>query len=193
MGLEWVDDTSCVLVFDNADTARRALRRLQKSADQPPDDQGFTTAKPVPMSMWPLEDRLTKLLGKEEGMRGEIRIRWARATDVKQKGARQTSSFYKKHGDQAGREIYRDGRAIASSIDTGSPPPRRPTRRAPNSKADLDAELDSFLSGDRDRDRSRSPPRNGRGRGRGRGREGGRTAKSAAELDDELDRFLQDR
>jgi len=106
MGLEWVDDNTCVLVFPTKASARMAHRHLRKSATEDDDADGFITAKPIPITFWPPEDRINNSLGKGQGLKGTIRMRWALNEDVKKKGARRQSAFYKKHGRLAGKEVY---------------------------------------------------------------------------------------
>jgi len=170
MGLEWIDDTTCVLVFDNRTDAREAYNRLKKSAEQAMDDDGYYTAKAVPLNIWPIEERLTKLLGKSEGLAGTVRMRWATSGDVKKKGAKVVSEFYKKHGENAGKEVYRNGEMVREG------PVSRKRRRGDedeaSTRARLDAQLDSFLE-ERPRRRQRQ-----------------RQEKTQKELDDELDAFL---
>ena len=145
MGLEWVDDNTCVLVFETIKTAREAFSRLQKSESEVPDMEDLITAKPIPIALWPPEERINQTLGKGQGLKGTIRIRWAKADDVKKKGAKNESQFYKRHGRTAGKELF-NGRDL--------PPPKR--RRRDDSqdderrKAELDDQLDQFLAEDDD-------------------------------------------
>ncbi|TFL00617.1 hypothetical protein BDV98DRAFT_549950 [Pterulicium gracile] len=146
LGLEWVDDTSCVLVFDNALSAKICYRRLVKDEDQV-DSEGFVTAQPIPMALWSPEDRINQTLGKSDGSaKGVIKMRYARNEDVKKKNARQESNFYKRHGDFAGKEMYGRERE-----DEGHDTKRRRREDDALSKAALDAELDNFLA-DEDQD-----------------------------------------
>ena len=49
LGLEWVDDRTCVLVFESKADARSAFRLLQKSlAEEPSFDDSTVTANPSP-------------------------------------------------------------------------------------------------------------------------------------------------
>lgn len=147
MGLEWVDDKTCVLVFPSKASARLAHRHLVKSFTEEADADGFTTAKPIPITFWPPEERINNSLGKGEGLRGTIRMRWALNDDVKKKGARQDSAFYKKHGRLAGKEVYGG---------EGAPPAAKRRRGGAEAeeaplelqKAQLDDELDQFLAED---------------------------------------------
>lgn len=106
LGLEWVDDTTCVFVFGTKAAARTGFRNIQKSPTEEPDTSGFITAKPIPIAVWPPEERISKSLGKGEGLKGVLRMRWAKNDDVKKKGAKSESEFYKKHGTTAGKEVY---------------------------------------------------------------------------------------
>ncbi|KIM34816.1 hypothetical protein M413DRAFT_20860 [Hebeloma cylindrosporum] len=145
MGLEWVDDNTCVLVFETKKDAREAFSRLQKTALEEPDMDEFITARPFPIALWPPEERINTMFGKGEVLKGSIRMRWAKREDVKKKGAKNQSQFYKKHGTSAGKELF-DGRDL--------PPTKR--RRQDNHedeeivKARLDDELDQFLAEDDD-------------------------------------------
>lgn len=144
MGLEWIDDNTCVLVFESIKMAREGFSCLQKSASEAPDMDDLITARPIPMALWPPEERINQTLGKGQGLKGTIRMRWAKAEDVKKKGAKNESQFYKRHGRSAGKELF-NGRDL--------PPPKR--RRADSQdderqKAELDDELDQFLAEDDD-------------------------------------------
>lgn len=184
LGLEWVNDQTCILVYPSNALARSAFASLQKpspateattasnDANFTPDHDadGFVTAKPIPMTIWPPETRINSSLGVSEGLRGVLKMRWARFDDVKKKGAKHESEFYKKHGEDAGKELF-----------NGRDPP--PVKRARINHADgggnslvdvemekrrLDAELDSFLresdsegvtaDGETGVDKSTSPP-----------------------------------
>lgn len=140
MGLEWVDDNTCVFVFPSKAAARTAHRHLQKSAAEDVDTDGYVTAKPIPMAIWPPEERINSSLGKGQGLKGVVRMRWALNDDVKKKGAKKESEFYKKHGRTAGKEVY----------GKDDPPAKR--RRGDDSddfalqKAQLDDDLDEFLA-----------------------------------------------
>jgi hypothetical protein len=147
MGLEWVDDNTCVLVFESTKTAREAFSRLLKSASEAPDMEDLITAKPIPIALWPPEDRINQTLGKGQGLKGTIRMRWAKADDVKKKGAKNASQFYKRHGRTAGKELF-NGRDL---------PPSKRRRRDDDDgkddeqrKAELDDQLDQFLAEDDD-------------------------------------------
>ncbi|KAG6901640.1 hypothetical protein C0995_009741 [Termitomyces sp. Mi166 len=151
MGLEWVDDNTCVLVFSSKNSARLAYRYLQKSPTENPDDDGFVTAKSIPIAFWPPEERINNSLGKGEGLKGAVRMRWALSDDVKKKGARRESAFYKKHGRLAGKEVY-----------GGEGVPAAKRRRGEDGqellqRAKLDEELDEFLREDEEASPA-SPP-----------------------------------
>lgn len=145
MGLEWVDDNTCVLVFESTKTAREAFNRLLKSVSEAPDMEDLITAKPIPIALWPPEERINQTLGKGQGLKGTIRMRWAKADDIKKKGAKNESQFYKKHGKTAGKELF-NGRDL---------PPSKRRRRDDDDgkddeqrKAELDDQLDRFLAED---------------------------------------------
>ena len=145
-GLEWVDDTTCVLVFKSIRLARAAFNLLLKSSTEEADIEELFPAKSFPVALWPPEERISSTLGASEGLKGPLRMRWARPDDVKKKGAKKESQFYKKHGETAGKEVY-EGRDL--------PPPKR--RRGEDGgrgdvlteeeqRALLDKELDDFLA-----------------------------------------------
>ncbi|KAG9317122.1 hypothetical protein JVU11DRAFT_1313 [Chiua virens] len=142
IGLEWVNDNSCVLVFESRSLARAAHRDLRKVATEDMDEDGFVTAKAMPVTLWLPEDRISKSLGQGEGLRGTIRMRWAKNDDVKKKGAKKESEFYRKYGINAGR-------------DGDAPVKRRRDERSLLDASKLDDELDAYLGGDR---LSYSPP-----------------------------------
>nr|GAT46099.1 predicted protein [Mycena chlorophos] len=160
LGLEWVDDERCVFVFDSKADARGAYRLLQKHITEEPDADGFVTAKPIPVAIWPAEDRINRSLGTGEGLTGLLRMRWARAEDAKQRGAREQSQFYRKHGWRAGKESQPDSGIDYSDRDRdrdGDHPAAKRRRRGSSADADrdrqraaLDAELDAFIQADDD-------------------------------------------
>jgi hypothetical protein len=164
MGIEWVDDCTCVFVYSTASQARAAYTSFHKD-ESPQDGAGLVQSKPIPQTLWPIEDRLNKLLEKGKGLHGRIGMRWARVDDVKAKGAKSKSKFYQKHGENAGKE----GAALAPTISSSRKRARRDDdddggrdrgEDAEAKKARLDAELDSFLQdGPRDDLPSPKPPR----------------------------------
>jgi hypothetical protein len=121
LGLEWVSDTTCVLVFSNRASARNAYGLLQCSLDESPSvEDGCVTAKPIPVPLWPAEKQLSRTLEqtlgikapadqkesdertkREVGLSAPLRMRWVRKDNVKKKGARKESEFYRKHGSLA--------------------------------------------------------------------------------------------
>ncbi|KAJ3530418.1 hypothetical protein NM688_g7710 [Phlebia brevispora] len=146
IAMEWIDDSTCILVFSTKSAARGAFRYLAKSHAEEPSEEGFITSKPIPIALWPPKERIDKSLGMGEGLKGAIRMRWALTSDVKKRGAKKESQYYKKHGITAGRE----GAGSSES---------RPTKRwrtdeeemSPEArKAQLDAEMDAFLAEDDD-------------------------------------------
>jgi hypothetical protein len=143
IGLEWVNDSSCVLVFESKALARAAHRYLQKTATEDMDNDGFVTAKSIPVTLWLPEDRISKSLGQGEGLRGTIKMRWAKNDDVKKKGAMKESEFYKKYGTSAGK-------------DSDVPQKRRRDERLLLDASKLDDDLDAFLGNERRT--SYSPP-----------------------------------
>jgi hypothetical protein len=147
LGLEWVDDTTCVLLFESSSEAGEAYQLLQKTPDSALDGDDFVLARNIPMALWPPEDRINASLGKGEGLRGTIRMRWARTDDVKKRGARKESEFYKKRGIDTGNE---PGHAQTDLDDHVGGDDGRKRRRKDDgtfvpTRAELDDELDAFL------------------------------------------------
>lgn len=106
LGLEWVDDTNVVLVWQTVPEATDAYQIMREAGtlEQEEDDEGFVPAKPMPETLWPMEMRLEKALGRPIQEQGQMWMRWARLEDVKQKGGRNKSRFYEKYGENAGKE-----------------------------------------------------------------------------------------
>lgn len=143
IGLEWVNDSSCVLVFESKTLARAAHRFLRKTAAEDMDEAGFVMAKSIPVTLWLPEDRISKSLGQGEGLRGTIKMRWAKNDDVKKKGAKKDSEFYKKYGAGAGK-------------DGDAPQKRRRDERSLLDASKLDDDLNTFFGNERRT--SYSPP-----------------------------------
>ena len=213
IGLEWIDDTTCVLVFETKRTAAASYDRLLKSCEEQPDVFGLSEAQPVPPGVSPPktgsgDDEVVK---SESDLFGGIRMRWARKDDVKQRGAKNQSKFYQRHGEMAGK----DGRGFFDD------PPSKRKRRETNEeiRARLDQDLEVFaaredapsfkMRSDNMGEQGKSAvvielPTEGRRRssrerrssGRRRSRRSGgnaRPRKSERELDDELDAFFQEK
>ena len=109
LGLEWVDDNTCVFVFASKAQARAAFFALQKPTttallSEAPPTAELTAARAIPISLWPPEDRIHHSLGVGQGLKETIHMRWARVDDKKKRGAKKDSAFYKKHGLEAGKE-----------------------------------------------------------------------------------------
>lgn len=128
---------------------------------------------------------INQLLSEGEGLAGEIQLRWASTSDVKKRGAASSSTFYKKYGEQAGRE----GRPAWNNSDghkrrkggDGSWTPResdpldpvlQPTPMADHSRSDRDGQRRQQSDGSHSRHRP---------------------AVTKDDLDAELDAFLNDR
>lgn len=152
IGLEWIDDTSCILVFPNKSAARAGFRVLTKSYVEEPSEEGFITSKPIPVHVWPARERLNNTLGVGEGLKGTIKMRWALTSDVKKRGANKDSEFYKKYGRSAGKgeeDLWSNKRQRVEVGEVG----------VVEEKARLDDELDAFLAeGDEDPAVPPSPP-----------------------------------
>ena len=214
IGLEWIDDTTCVLVFETNRAAAASHARLLRSVEEEPDVFGLSAAQLVPPGALPPKFKLgdDAAVEDESDLFGGIRMRWARKDDVKHKGAKSQSKFYQKHGEWAGK----DGKGFFDD----QPSKRRRRETDEEIRARLDQDLEAFAAGEggpSSRMRSdnmeeqerptvvielpkpegrRRPPheeRRNSGRRRGRGGEGGnvRPRKSQQELDDELDAFLR--
>jgi hypothetical protein len=98
------------------------------------------------MAFWPPKERIDASLGKGEGLKGALHLRWAEVTDVKQRGSRSRSEFYRKHGV--------DGQPGVESRKEDVQEAKRRRRE------ELDDELDAFLREDSQEEgsRSASPP-----------------------------------
>ena len=138
-----MNDSSCVLVFESKALARAAHRYLRKTAAEEMDDDGFITAKSIPVTLWLPEDRISKSLGQGEGLTGTIKMRWAKNDDMKKKGAMKESEFYKKYGTSAGK-------------DSDAPRKRRRDEHLLLDASKLDDDLDAFFGNERRS--SHSPP-----------------------------------
>jgi hypothetical protein len=141
-GLEWVSDTTCVLVYPSIALARTAYASLRKDSEKGEDDRGFVQAKILPKSLWPIEDRLNEVLGKSRGLSGPIMMRWARRSDVKDKAAYQKSEYYKKYG----REM--EPTVGGSTAKRQRFQKERSEQEKEEEKARLDAELEGFIAPD---------------------------------------------
>lgn len=148
IALEWIDDKTCILVFSTRAAARTAYRHLTKSHTEEPSEEGYVTAKPIPIALWPPEERINKSLGTGEGLKGAIRMRWATSLDVKKRGAKQRSKFYRKYGNGAGRE----GHDVENAWESGRDQKRRRRDGGEDNealeRAQLDEELEAFLAED---------------------------------------------
>jgi hypothetical protein len=143
IGLEWVNDTTCVLVFSSRATAASAHGLLKRSSADEEDDDGFLVAKSLPIDLWPPEDRINKSLGVGEGLKGIMKMRWARFDDVKKKGSRRESEFYRKQEERAAGNGTNDE-------GTGKKNGTHKTGRTPEDLEEerrrLDEDMDAFLA-----------------------------------------------
>ncbi|KIY45155.1 hypothetical protein FISHEDRAFT_49806 [Fistulina hepatica ATCC 64428] len=127
LALEWIDDQSCVLVFESKALAESAYEKLALNvADEPDPEDGFVAAQQVPIQALPPEERVNTILGTlpdedtKHQLQGTIKMRWARIDDVKQRGAKNASQYYKKHkisGEKRKRDDDYDGHASRSQLD----------------------------------------------------------------------------
>ena len=134
-----------MLLFASTVAAKAAFSLLQRTSSELQDEHGFVLAKSIPMAFWPPKQRIDASLGKGEGLKGSLLLRWAEVADVKKRGARSRSEFYRKHGvdGQPGGEVREDAQEVK--------------RRR---REELDDELDAFLREESpdDESRSASPP-----------------------------------
>lgn len=93
------------------------------------------------------EDKERENERRKEGLAAPLRMRWARIDDVKKKGARNESEFYRKHGHLAGKELV-NGRDMPSL--PGDRKRRREDEDEEATRARLDSELDAFLAEESD-------------------------------------------
>lgn len=143
VALEWVDDKTCVFVFPSVSTCQAALAALRKLPDEEPDFDDCVTAKPVPLVLWPAEDRVNSTLGVGDGLRDTLHIRIARTTDRKVKGSKGRSRFYQKHGTNAGKDP--NAHSIGHAQDREGVKRQRVADDI-TKRQQLDDELDDFLS-----------------------------------------------
>ncbi|KAF8632019.1 hypothetical protein AX17_004962 [Amanita inopinata Kibby_2008] len=137
LGLEWIDDITCIFVFKSKTAAGMAFRSLQRPMAGPSSSlepgvrsmsaptADFITARPIPISLWPPEERIHHSLGVGQGLRGILRMRWAKMNDVKKRGAKKDSQFYQKHGLDAGKESAGYGVAPGSTLSGSATLARR--------------------------------------------------------------------
>jgi len=145
--IEWIDDQSCVLVYPSSSTAMAAFSTLRKVREPSnaveaaiEGDEEMILCQPVPALLWPMEERLAKSLGKSQGLTGQIMMRWALRTDLKQRGSRNKSEYYKKHGDTDDTNPWeRSNKRRREDDDSANDRVMRERERAA-----LDAELDTF-------------------------------------------------
>lgn len=168
-----------MLIFSSRASARKAYRLLQKNPDEEPslefgsESYGCVSARAIPVPLWPAEKQLGRTLeqalGKtkaaeqraserkkqEAGLAGPLKMRWARKDDVKKRGAKRESEFYKKHGELAGKEVV-NGRDIPNLPGSGSRKRSREDHDESDeavTRAKLDRELDAFLEEGSDAER----------------------------------------
>ncbi|KAF5363983.1 hypothetical protein D9756_000945 [Leucocoprinus leucothites] len=154
LGLEWVNDQTCVFVYESNSLARTAFTLIQKSALEDPDPDDFVTAKPIPVALWPAEARINQTLGKSEGLKGVLKMRWAKHDDVKKRGAKKESEFYKRHGIEAGKELF-NGRDLPPAKRVRNDDSEHVVLDQDLERRRLDTELDQFLQ-DSDGDEPRT-------------------------------------
>ncbi|KAF8663577.1 hypothetical protein AX16_000921 [Volvariella volvacea WC 439] len=147
LGLEWIDDNTCIFVFQSRSSARSAYRALSKTFGEAPDPEEFVVAKPIPVAYWPPELRIkSSLLDQNEGLKGVLKMRWAKMDDVKKKGARKESNFYKKHGNTAGKETVEGRTDLPTKRRRREGDDGRMAIDEAEERARLDEDLDRFLA-----------------------------------------------
>jgi hypothetical protein len=129
--------------------------------------EGFSSAQQLPLALYPIEERINSVLGnysfhtlnnafivrtylghqKTNALKQAIRMRWARTTDVKERGARVKSEFYKRHGEQAGKDGLLPFRS-STAHDGATSGNKRRKQNDVETRRQLDAELDVFLVDD---------------------------------------------
>jgi hypothetical protein len=78
LSLDWIDTTTCVLVYDSESSAKGAYGLLiESSAEKPDSITGLVTAKPLPPPLWPSEQGSSTSSSEREGLEAVIRMRWA--------------------------------------------------------------------------------------------------------------------
>lgn len=109
------------------------------------------------MAFWPAEERINASLGKSEGLKGTVMMRWARLDDVKQRGAKEQSQFYKKYGMDAGKEAEKRKKDLEErmSLRPGLENKRRRVGTEDEKRAELDRELEGFLKEESDEEPQR--------------------------------------
>ncbi|KAG8967244.1 hypothetical protein FRC03_010319 [Tulasnella sp. 419] len=187
MGLEWINDTSVVLIYPKSSAAKASFNSLIKDATQPPNEAGLSLAHNIPLELWPPQSRINNVFRQSDPLGGVVNIRWATKDDVKKKGAAKESKFYKKYGENAGKESRQPARTERNdsrsskrgrtSVDTGL--------EGETGRSSLMDRLGGKNSGDHSR--SETP-----GDESGRGGKRSRPAVTKDDLDAELDAFLKE-
>ncbi|KAI5122184.1 hypothetical protein M0805_007081 [Coniferiporia weirii] len=159
VGLEWIDDKSCVLIFATNAACQAALNILRKLPTEEPDFDDCYTAKPIPVALWPPEKCIIESLGVRVDRSGTLLVRTARVEDKKTRGAKNRSIFYQKHGMDAGKDP--NAHAVGHNVDDERA--RKRQRQGPldeeERRRELDAELEDFLKDGSDEEKgSPTPP-----------------------------------
>ncbi len=132
----------CIGVQGSASrTVQQRPARTSRAMDM--DEEGYAIAKSVPAPLWPPEDRINRSLGVGDGLKGVLRMRVARFDDVKKRGARNNSEFYRKHGSEAGKDPAVNALRTERKFGTDEVDEEQKRRQ-------LDDELDNFLAQDED-------------------------------------------
>ncbi|KAH8829984.1 hypothetical protein DL96DRAFT_1813104 [Flagelloscypha sp. PMI_526] len=162
LALEWLDDSSCVLVFTTASQAQSALAALTNTKSGDVDNEstsredGSVLAYPLPQALWPASERIVSTLqpsdstlsssSSPEELKLPLYIRPALTTDVKQRGAKSQSQYYRKHGRPG------EPRPLPRDQNDSRDSKRRRTEDVEGLRAALDDELDAFLATPDDED-----------------------------------------
>ncbi|KZP00055.1 hypothetical protein CALVIDRAFT_533718 [Calocera viscosa TUFC12733] len=215
IGLEWVDDTTCVVLFSSSTVARGARRFLlfdsPAEGDPLPEPLELLPAKPVLEEAWPPKARVPEADDIRAALHGQLFVRQAKLNDVKQRDARGKSRFYSTYGTQAGKEGYGPRKRRREEDDEGEVGGEKrraldeeldayladePSERDRRKKAGLDEQLDAYLVGDEpmnghgERNGERRVPRPRRERRDPLTREE-REARKQQALDSQLDAYVE--
>ncbi|KZT51264.1 hypothetical protein CALCODRAFT_503750 [Calocera cornea HHB12733] len=166
IGLEWVDDTTCVVLFSSSTVARAARRFLLADSpaegDPMPDPLELLPAKLVLEEAWPEKARVAEADDIRTALQGQVFVRQAKLNDVKQRDARERSRFYSTYGTRAGKEGYGERKRRREDDEEEMAPEKRralddeldayladePSERDRRKRAGLDEQLDAYLVSD---------------------------------------------
>ncbi len=131
LGVEWINDTNLVVIFDDPQAAFLAFTKLSKTGFEPWEggDEPLVdrAAQSVPLSLLPIpplppreeyEEAKTVDDDVPEGLRpgAMMQVRYAKMDDMKERKKAADSSFYKRYGRRAGKELAPSA-AIARGLE----------------------------------------------------------------------------